>query len=162
MTCVIIHLHVQNACHLITLRHSQTSNKPCNLLTLGKQGQSEVKSLLTALHRAVSWHPAALEAHASYTMATAHYRMANGPYRVANSPHRLVNGPCSFMHGRDGLQRCIFQGIRRENGSPRGPAGIAHTNRYCPPSLLWLKQQTRHQQCTRKENFGCPTLVWRG
>lgn len=58
MTCTIIHLHVHSAYHLITPRHSQTSTKLCNLFTLGKQGQSEVKSLLATLHRAVSWHPA--------------------------------------------------------------------------------------------------------
>lgn len=62
MTCVIIHLHVHRAYHIRTLRHLQTLTKPYNLLTLGKQGQREVKSvILTALCRtgqgtALSWH----------------------------------------------------------------------------------------------------------
>lgn len=62
MTCIIIHLHVHSAYHIRTLRHLQTLTKPYNLLTLGKQGQREVKSvILTALCRArhrtaISWH----------------------------------------------------------------------------------------------------------
>lgn len=62
MTGIIIHLHVHSAYHVRTLRHLQTLTKPYNLLTLGKQGQREVKSvILTALcgagHRtAASWH----------------------------------------------------------------------------------------------------------
>lgn len=62
MTGIIIHLHVHSAYHVRTLRHLQTLTKPYNLLTLGKQGQREVKSvILTALCRAghrtaASWH----------------------------------------------------------------------------------------------------------
>lgn len=53
MTCIIIHLHVHSAYNIRTLRHLQTLSKLYNLLTLGKQGQREVKSvILTALRRA--------------------------------------------------------------------------------------------------------------
>lgn len=53
MTCIIIHLHVHSTYHIRALRHLQTLTKPYNLLTLGKQGQREVKSvILTALCRA--------------------------------------------------------------------------------------------------------------
>lgn len=46
-------MHVHRAYCIRTLRHLQTLTKPYNLLTLGKQGQREVKSvILTALCRA--------------------------------------------------------------------------------------------------------------
>jgi len=48
MTCIIIHLHVHNTYHIRTLRHLQTLTKPYNLLSLGKQGQREVKSVILA------------------------------------------------------------------------------------------------------------------
>lgn len=130
MTCIIIHSHVHSADRIRALRHLQTLTKPYNLLTLGKQGQREVKSvILTALCRAGQGTCSVLT---PCRLWGAHSlcRVANAPHNVANALHRMASAPHSSIWSKSGLQD--WENV---SGSPRNHGDLPKLTHISLPSL---------------------------